>query len=194
MAPEIRIGIGTMDQEGSGNWLVKSFVSLAGLAGLVSLFWDSGSSISTLELVRTVGAIGFVISAADSLFAARRTRKLSAAINVTLMLLLAFDRASNPTKHAHQPILMTVLAAAIGVGLFAMIPMVVRLWRQVSDERDRAIVYNSMAFAFGVTLVGLLVYSMIQSLEHAPALQADWVLWTAIGAWAVSYAVLQRRM
>lgn len=177
-------------------WIVRTLGSLGGLAGIVSLFWTSGSPTHVLEWVRLGGAVGFVVAVIDDLVAARRkeTQKVSDWFSAFFVLLLAFDRASSPTKHVAQPWWMTVLAAVIGAAALATLPTIYRLWRARSDERDRAIVQGSMSFAFVCTLVGLLAYSLLQGLKVAPNLNSDYVLWTAIGAWVGAYFWLQRRM
>jgi hypothetical protein len=150
--------------------------------------------------IRGLAALGFFASdAIDTVDAWRkrratkRTRDGKIAFAFPLGFLLAFDRAT-PNYHHARPGWLTAFSIVILACFVTFVADSVYRVRRAEDERQRALVNSSMAFAFLSTIGVVIVFALLQSTGVGPTLRPSYVLVTAALSWFAALYALRRRM
>ncbi len=179
-------------------WLVKVVGDGAFVAALIA--WIATGSKTGTPRDRGLMALGFFVSGVvDMADLWRKARQATArpdgsiTVSFSLSLFLAFDRATANYAHgrpawltAFSLVILLCLVVSVGIGVYRL--------RRSEDERQRALVNGSLAFAFLATLAVVMVFAFLQSSNIGPKLEPSYVFITAAVAWFAALFVLKRRM
>jgi hypothetical protein len=168
------------------------------IGGLVAWAWDSHSPMR--PWIRLGGALCFLVDLGAGyvlrrLKGATKERKRGPiGMNAVWSLALAYA-ISSPLPGETQPRWLTAAGVVFVVLLvFGAIPAAVIEYRNRRDEREMAIATRSLSFAFIVTMIVVLAFSMLETLKVGPTLRANYIIGVAASSWFASWFVLRRRM
>ncbi len=176
---------GGMSREG----LVPAVVATAGLWAGVELLVSFGRQyLDPRWSVRALFACGLL----SLLVAGLMTTRLARRGDYPWLMFVAALAIPLYRPHSKPDVLFwRLFGAAYGlvlvlVAVYAFVRMVAR-----TDERERRINQEALAFAFGVSLVLAMAYALLQDL--LPPLQGLWVATAMIAAWLVGWNLAARR-
>ena len=168
------------------------------LAGIVAWAWDSHSSMR--PWIRLGGALCFIADLGAGYLLTRlkvtTEKRKRGPIGMSAVWSLGMAYAiSTPQPGETQPQWLTAAGVVFIVLLvFGAIPLAVIEYRSRRDEREMAIATRSLSFAFIVTMVVVLAFSMLETLKIGPTLRANYIIAAAATSWFASWFVLRRRM
>lgn len=168
------------------------------IAGIVAWAWDSHSPMRSW--IRLGGALCFVANLGAGYLLTRLSgttkERKRGPIGMSAVWSLGMAYAiSSPQPGETQPHWLTAAGVVFVVLLvFGAIPLAVVEYRNRRDEREMAIATRSLSFAFIVTMVVVLAFSMLETLKVGPALRANYIIAAAATSWFASWFVLRRRM
>ena len=178
--------------------LIKFAGDAAFIAALVAWIVEGSKPASPRD--RGLMALGFFVCGIVDIeelwrkarHAAKRSEG-SITVSFSLALFLAFDRATPNYPHG-RPLWLTAFSLVILVCIVVSVGLGVYLMRRTEDERQRALVNGSLAFAFLATLALVMVFAFLQGSNIGPHLEPSYIFVTAAASWFGALFVLRRRM
>jgi hypothetical protein len=178
--------------------LAKFVGDAAFIAALVA--WIVEGSKPAPAPQRGLMALGFFVCGVVDIgglwsTARRQIKRTDGKISVSfsLALFLAYDRATPHYAHG-RPLWLTAFSIVILVGVVISVALGAYILRRTEDERQRALVNASLAFAFLATLTVVMVFAFLQSSNVGPKLEPSYVFTTAAAGFFAAFFVLRRRM